>query len=47
MRHYEVVGSKTIKIEVKMKNLWIKRYFGRNKSNRWGLTDITFKLSKY
>jgi hypothetical protein len=46
MRRYEIVGSKTIKIGVKTKNLWIKRYFRRNKSNRCGLTEIAFKLGR-
>jgi hypothetical protein len=46
-RRYEIVGSRTIKIRVKTKNLWIKQYFRRNKSNRCDLTDITFKLSRY
>jgi hypothetical protein len=47
MRRYEIVGSRTIKIEVKTKNLWIKQYFRRNKSKRYDLTDIACKLSRY
>jgi hypothetical protein len=47
MRRYEAIGSRTIKIEAKTKNLWIKQYFRRNKSNRCDLIDIAFKLSRY
>jgi hypothetical protein len=47
MRRYDIAGLRTIKIEAKTKNLWIRQHFRSNKSNRWNLTDIAFKLSMY
>jgi hypothetical protein len=47
-QHYYEANTIWIdQIGVETKNLWIKQYFRHNKSNRWDLTDIAFKLSIY
>jgi hypothetical protein len=38
MRHYEIVGSRNIKIRVKTKKLWVKQFLG---------VDVAFKLRMY